>query len=253
MMSHSSSRGRRAGAPILLAPTLLGLCGVTPALAQSGVVPGGVVTSGAYAAYRLAPGDDISVTFRDNPELNAAGPIGPDGRFTIPDIDSVSLADQTPDEAARHIALALREARIVADARPSVQVRQYAATVYVGGEVRQPGAVKLTGPLDPMQAVILAGGMLESARTNRVVVIRPASVPGAAPETQVVDIRDYTKHGRPLALAQLQARDVIFVPRSSIAEVNLWIEQHINRVLPFSRSLNYSLGPNLFSTSNNGR
>ena len=40
----------------------------------------------------------------------------------------------------------------------------------------------------------------------------------------------------------LQSQDIVFVPRSSIAEANLWIDQHINKLLPFSRSLNYNLG-----------
>lgn len=200
----------------------------------------------AATAYRLAAGDEISVTFPNNPELNQAGPIGPDGRFSIPDIDSLRLADRTADEASRDISTALRTAGIVANARPSVQVRQYGASIFVGGEVRTPGAVKMTGPVDAMQAIILAGGLLDTARSNRVLVIRPSTDPAIPPQTQVVDIRDYLKHGRPLAHVPLQSRDVVFVPRSSIAEANLWIDQHINKLLPFTRSLNYNLGQTNF-------
>jgi hypothetical protein len=33
------------------------------------------------------------------------------------------------------------------------------------------------------------------------------------------------------------------VPRSRIAEVNLWIDQNINRLLPFSRSVSWTNTP----------
>ena len=40
----------------------------------------------------------------------------------------------------------------------------------------------------------------------------------------------------------LMTGDIIYVPRSSIAEVNLWIDQFINKVVPFQRSFSYTLG-----------
>jgi len=38
--------------------------------------------------------------------------------------------------------------------------------------------------------------------------------------------------------------DIVFVPRSRIAEVGLWVEQAINRILPFSRSFSYAINQN---------
>ena len=38
--------------------------------------------------------------------------------------------------------------------------------------------------------------------------------------------------------------DILFVPRTTIAEINLWIELFIERVLPFERSFQYSLNRN---------
>lgn len=226
----------RAAGPLLVA------AGAVAASAGPGVAADPV------PAYRLAAGDDIAVTFPDNPELNQSGPIGPDGRFSVPYIDSLRLADETTDEAAHHIATALRDGGIVAAARPSVQVRQYGAAAYVGGEVRQPGAVKLGGPVNVMQAIILAGGMLDTAKTNRVVIIREGA--DGRPQTHVVDVRAFVKHGRALDDGMLRAHDIVYVPRSSIAEVNLWVDQHINRLLPFSRSLNYNIGNSTVNTVN---
>ncbi len=38
----------------------------------------------------------------------------------------------------------------------------------------------------------------------------------------------------------LAPEDIIFVPRSRVAEVNLWISENIDKNLPFTRSVNYT-------------
>jgi hypothetical protein len=39
----------------------------------------------------------------------------------------------------------------------------------------------------------------------------------------------------------LYGGDIVFVPRSRIAEVSNWVDQYINRTLPFSRTFVYSV------------
>ncbi|WP_242098345.1 polysaccharide biosynthesis/export family protein [Sphingomonas sp. CROZ-RG-20F-R02-07] len=200
-------------------------------------------SAGAQAgdAYRIGPGDEVSVTFPYNPELDHAGPVGPDGRFAIPIVGNVALGGRTIDETAALISATLRREGVVEDARPTVAIRQYGAVVYVGGEVKTPGAVKLNGSLDPLQAVISAGGALETAKSKRIVVIHRNS-DGTIVQSYA-DLRAYAHGGVGTGIA-LRPQDIVFVPRSSIAEADLWIDQHINKLLPFSRSLNYSLGTN---------
>ncbi|WP_426260502.1 polysaccharide biosynthesis/export family protein [Sphingomonas sp. DC1100-1] len=190
-------------------------------------------------AYRIAPGDELAISFPYNAELDHAGPVGPDGRIAIPLVGNVPVGGRTIDEVAALISADLRRQGVVEDARPTVAVRQYGGVVYVGGEVRQPGPVKLTATMDPMQAVIGAGGLLDTARTRKVVVIH-RNADGTIAQRQV-DLKAYTKNGIATGI-DLQSQDIVFVPRSSIAEANLWIDQHINKLLPFSRSLNYNLG-----------
>jgi protein involved in polysaccharide export with SLBB domain len=216
---------RAVGAAALL------LCGAAAA-AQAGV---------RDDAYRIGPGDEVSVTFPYNPELDHAGPVGPDGRFAIPIVGNVLLGGHTIDETSALIAATLRREGVVEDARPTVAIRQYGGVVYVGGEVKTPGAVKLDGALDPLQAVISAGGLLETAKSKRIVVIHRN--PDGTIVQAYADLRAYAHGGVGTGIA-LRPQDIVFVPRSSIAEADLWIDQHINKLLPFSRSLNYNLGSN---------
>ncbi len=189
--------------------------------------------------YRLGPGDEISITFPLNAELNHDGPIGPDGRFTMPLVGSLLLAGDTINEATLKIAIALRENRIVADARPSLTIRHYNASIYVGGEIRTPGVQTLSAGMDALQAVIAAGGMLDTAKTKKVAIIRRGA-DGRALITYV-DLKGYLR-GTITSRVLLEPRDVVFVPKSSVAEADTWIDQYLNKLLPFGKSLNYNLG-----------
>ena len=235
MTSVTTGAIRRAMAAVLLAAS---------ALAAGMLVAGAGAARAdtpAYRtpAYRIAAGDELSVTFPYNPELNLVGPVGPDGRFMVPMVGNLPVAGQTLDDVAVDISTRLHNGGIVADARPVVSIRTYGAVVYVGGEVRTPGAVKMAQAGDPLQAVISAGGLLDTARTRKVVVIHRAA--DGSIVQRVADLRAYTRHGTSTGIV-LESQDIVFVPRSSIAEADLWVDQHLNKLIPFSKSLNYSLG-----------
>ncbi len=197
--------------------------------------------------YRLAPADQIAVTLPLNPEINASGTIGPDGRFSIPLVGRLPLGGHTVDEAEKLIADGLRTGGIVADARPSIAITTYSATIYVAGEVRTPGSIALSRPLDAYQAVVLAGGLLDTARSGKVAVIS-RSVTGAA-TVRLINLHDYPRNDAGPTL-RLAPGDVLFVPKSRIAEIDQWIEQHINKVVPNSLKFNFNIGDTTTAASN---
>jgi len=190
--------------------------------------------------YQLGPGDEISVSFPYNAELNHDGPIGPDGRFTLPLVGNLPLAGQTISQATETITRALHDGGIVSNASTSLTIRRYGVNVFVGGEVRAPGVVQLSAGMDALQAVIVAGGMLDTAKTSRIAIIRRNADNHAV--VTYVDLKQYAK-GNPAGItAMLEPRDVIFVPRSKIAEVDRWVDNYINKTIPFQRSFGYNLG-----------
>jgi protein involved in polysaccharide export with SLBB domain len=201
----------------------------------------------AAPEYRIAPGDDLSVVMPYNPELNYEGPVGPDGRFTMPVVGTVSVGGLSVPEAGTAIDAALFEHNVVRAAHSSVSIRHYAQVVYVGGEVKLPGAVPLRNKMDPLQAIAVAGGMLDTARSEQVVLIRPGA--DGKPILRTVDLDALVHTGDPAQAVALQPQDTIFVPKSSIAEVDQWIDQYINRTLPFNRSVNYTINQNAGTNS----
>lgn len=204
-----------------------------------------VAAQEASAEYRLLPGDEITVKMPLNPELDTTGPIGPDGRFSIPLVGRVEIGGLTLGDAETAISRQLREGRIVADAKPGIVVVKYKGVIYVGGEVRNPGSVPLAQALNPLQAILSAGGLLDTARSRKVAIIRQAST--ATHKVETVNLRDIVKTGGGQAPIVLAPGDVVFVPKSTIAEVNLFVNQYINGLIP--NRLNFQVNLNNGSSS----
>jgi protein involved in polysaccharide export with SLBB domain len=190
--------------------------------------------------YLLAPGDDLSVVLPYNPELNYEGPVGPDGRFTMPVVGTIRAGGRSVEQVEAGIDTALLHRGITATAGSSISVRHYADEVYVGGEVKLPGAVSLQNGMDPLQAITVAGGMLDTARTGEVVIIRHSPLQNK-PMMRTVNIKNFIETGDPKEDVALQPLDIIYVPKSSIAEVDLWVDQYINKTIPFNRNFDYSI------------
>lgn len=189
--------------------------------------------------YRLQPGDDVEIKFEYSAERNDRQVIGPDGRIALPLVGSVVAEGRPVTQLARE--LESRYSAQMRDPRVTVILRASAGLkVFVGGDVRQPGAVTLSGRVGATEAVLLAGGFLDSARLSEVVLIRRG--PDSRPMLRLLDLRAFLSTGA--ADVPLMPFDIVYVPRSGIGEVNLWIDQFINNVLPFNRGFSYAINRN---------
>jgi protein involved in polysaccharide export with SLBB domain len=194
--------------------------------------------SEASAPYRFYPGDQVEVTVLSAPELSRTVTIAPDGRIDLPLIDPVLAADLTADElrntllAAYAQDLRMPELEVTATGYGSNQV-------YVAGEVQRAGVYEFRGPIDPLQAIALAGGFLNSARRQEIVIISRA--PGGPREVTIVDLRNPEIRAGLARAPTLRRFDVVYVPRSRISNWNLWVQQYVRDALPINFSLFYDL------------
>lgn len=191
----------------------------------------------ASPAYRFFPGDEIEVIVFSAPELNRTVTVAPDGRVALPLIGAVRAADLTADE--------LRDALVVAYSNQlrqpelSVVPRTYASRqVFVGGEVARPGIYEMPANIDAFQAVSLAGGFLPTARRGDVLILSRAS--GESRVTEIDLSPRAMRAGFPDA-QPLQRYDVVYVPRSRISQVNLFMQQYVRDALPVQFSFYYDL------------
>lgn len=189
--------------------------------------------------YRIGPGDELSVRFVVNPDLNATVVVGPDGRGIFPLISAQDVAGLTAEEA--NALLSRAYAAVLRAPQVETLVAGYGASqIYIGGEVRDPGVKTIKGRLTVAQAVMSAGGFQDTARTGHVVVIRQR--PGDPRLLmRAIDVRDSLngKGGDDFAVLP---GDLIFVPRSAITEVNRFVRQYVTGVLPFNFNYNINRG-----------
>lgn len=190
--------------------------------------------------YVIQPGDELEVKFRVTSDLNETVVVRPDGMITLQIIGDVM--------AASHTAEGLRQALMTAYAQslknPDLVVilRKPAGNhVYVGGEVLTPGRINIPGQITALQAIILAGGFKDTADKKRIILRRDDGY------MEELNLKKEIHNGYVGYDVPLRPSDVIFVPKSRIAKVNQFVDQYIEKVLPFQRQFGIFISRDLSS------
>jgi protein involved in polysaccharide export with SLBB domain len=187
-------------------------------------------------AYRFYPGDEIEVTVPSAPELTKTLTVQPDGRVTMPLIPPVMAADRT----TMQLEAALSQAYAAHLLRPEVYVTAKAAPlkVFVGGEVGTPGVYDLVGDADALRAIIQAGGFSPTANRSEVIIIRRGA--GGRGMMRTADLLAGLR--RPSAdLIPLRRFDIVYVPRSGVANAGLFVQQYFRDLSPIQFGFSYAL------------
>lgn len=189
--------------------------------------------------YRIGPGDVLELTVYSAPELSREMVrVGPDGRIRLPLIGPIMAAARTPED----LEAAVRSAYMTELRDPNIDllVTSYTSQqIFVGGEVMDAGLIDLPGQIDPLQAIIMAGGITDRANRSEALILR--RLPGGELRTAVVDLRAGLSDPNLADWGPLQRFDVVWVPRSAIANQNLFIQQYVRDALPIQFSLVYDL------------
>jgi polysaccharide export outer membrane protein len=113
--------------------------------------------------------------------------------------------------------------------------------VFAMGEVGKPGAVEISRTLNPLTAIAAAGGVLPTGDLTKVVVVRYNN---SGYDQYVFDLE------KPLYFEDqktpefhLRPSDVIFVPKTGIADVNQVVDQYVRKMLPFPLGAGINVNP----------
>jgi protein involved in polysaccharide export with SLBB domain len=197
----------------------------------------------AVPAYRIGEGDKLHIAFPLTPEMNEDVLVRTDGVVSLRAAGEVQLAALSTSNASTLIAEASRK-RLK---NPSVQIAVTDATserVFVGGEVTLPGAYPIHGPMTLLGALQSASGAKDTARLDEVILLRRA--PDDRPMIRLVNVRDILE-GQAGDIRVYQG-DILFVPKTRIAEFDLWINQFLNLAVPFTKSFSYASGDTTTTT-----
>lgn len=227
--------------PLIAVVALAAACTSAPAPSQTFPTASWRFEDGQDAPYLLAPGDTLELTVHTAPELNRTVEIAPDGRVRLPLIGAVAAAARTPEAVERLIGEAYRSQ--LRSPQVELVVSDFGSQqIFVGGEVANPGLFDLPGQIDPLQAIIMAGGRTNSASPRHVYLLR--RLPGGEMHTAIVDMREGLAHPAAADWLALRRFDVVYVPRSGIARQNLFVQQYIRDALPIEFSLFYDIAGN---------
>ncbi len=218
--------------PILVRACILALLAVVlapqaPCLAQPTPAP-----------YRVQTNDVLEFLFFKNTELNQTQTVGPDGMISLQLIGSIRVVDRTIDDITNEVTRLY--AKELVHPQVTVAIKEYAGLkVYVGGEVYQPGIQVYRGGLTALQALVAAGGFKSSARLNNVILIRKG--PNGDPIGSVIDMRRVLKNAELQRDVALAPADIVFVPRSAVANVNLFVEQFFRNMWPIPVGIGWTV------------
>jgi polysaccharide biosynthesis/export protein len=121
--------------------------------------------------YIIGPGDVLGVVFWREKELSGDVAVLPDGRITLPLINEMTAAGLTPEQLRTALIEAARQ--FVTDPTATVVVRQVnSRRVFVTGMVAKPGQYPLYQTMTVLQLIASAGGLLEYAKGEDIVIIR---------------------------------------------------------------------------------
>lgn len=200
------------------------------------------------SGYRFLPGDELDVKLRYHPEFSDRVIVAPDGKIRLVLVGAVKVMNQKPQAVAQD----LRERYALELKQPELSVipRRFASqAIYVGGEVKSPGMHKLVPGMTLLQGVMGSGGVLDTADLDEVIILR--RTPQAKSMLRTVSLRDMLE-GRSFADdLPLQRFDVVFVPRSGIAEADRISSQYVKKLIPIQMSIYAGYIPNFNGGSSN--
>src|SRR5580692_13206792 len=179
--------------------------------------------------YRIQPGDTLALDFYMNSEFNDTATVDPKGKIVLRMVGPIQAAGLTPASLASSIDDAYRN-----ELRNPGAVVHLANSpnrqIYVTGEVAKPGAFPLQPGMTAVQALALAGGVTVDSAADKTVLIRRDACGQSQGTT--VDLASALKKPGSAEDVALMSHDVVVVPRSGIANADLWVKQHIRDILP---------------------
>lgn len=158
--------------------------------------------------YRIGPEDILHISVWKDEDLDRKVLVRPDGGISFPLVGDIQVSGRTPLEVQDEIRSRLE--RYVPDAEVTVSVEKISGyTVFVIGEVNQPGQHTLGRYVDVVQALTLSGGTTPYASESKIRVLRRQDGREVVYRVNFTDI----KRGRNLQQnIILQSGDVVVVP-----------------------------------------
>ncbi len=160
-------------------------------------------------SYVIGAEDVLSIYVWKEPDMSKSVPVRPDGMISLPLIGEIKAAGYTPVQLQDALAEAMK--KLISDPQVTVVVEKVGSLSFnVVGEINHAGYYPLTRRMTVLDAIAMAGGFKDFAKTKKVYVLRTAA--NGTQERLPFNYKDVIKGINPQQNIELQPRDTIVVP-----------------------------------------
>lgn len=161
------------------------------------------------STYIIGNDDMLAISVWKETELSRSVPVRSDGKISLPLIGEIQASGKTPLQLESEISDKLKS--YITAPEVTVIVEQINSKKFnVMGMVSKPGSYTLGLPLTIMDAIALAGGFRDFAKTKNVYVLRQR--PDGTEYRIPFNYKDFIKGKNPAQNVRIEPRDTIIVP-----------------------------------------
>ncbi|MDX6614902.1 MAG: polysaccharide biosynthesis/export protein [Blastocatellia bacterium] len=202
--------------PVLIALILLSACAAATAQLQRPTL-----RTPQEQRYLVQPGDVLEVQYRYSPEFNQTITVQPDGYVSLQVGGDVKVSGKNVEQV-RQLILQKAGERLQ-EPEAIVILKEFQKPYFVvAGEVVQPGKIEMRERITAIQAIMLAGGFKESARSSQILVFRRINSDIA--EVKVLNLKKIRRTSDLENDLTLQAGDMLLVPRDTISKIERFMK-----------------------------
>jgi polysaccharide biosynthesis/export protein len=159
--------------------------------------------------YLIGPDDILAINVWKEPEISRTLPVRPDGNISLPLVGDLRASGRTPMQLQKEIKDQLVE--YLSNPEVTVLVQEAKSHKFnIIGEVEKPGSYVMGGPMTVLDAIAMAGGLREFARSTKIYVLR-TNADGSRVRLPF-NYKEVLKGSNLRADVQLQPHDTIVVP-----------------------------------------
>jgi protein involved in polysaccharide export with SLBB domain len=220
---------------LLLIAICIASCGSSPGPRPGDRIAtsaGGSPARALPAEYRVNVGDQLSILVLEQGDLSGNVIVRPDGMISPPAVGDLYAAGHTVTEVTAEITSNLK--RLIRYPEVSVSLSDFADhKIYVFGEVLVPGAHEYDPRMTALHALGVAGGVRTSGSLSGALVLRRTGPSDL--DVYRIDLEAAVDGHEMARDIFLQPYDIVFIPRSLIGEINLFVDQFIRQnIAPFT-------------------
>lgn len=172
--------------------------------------------------------DFINLVFKNHGDRNLAYSLREDGSIDLPLIGEVTFSGLSISEARKVIKESYKKTFKEADLDVSVNLLSSSQTrIAVLGEVFRPGIYQISGRVNPIYAIAMAGGHMDTANMDKIVIVR-------GNEGHLKKKINFSSTAAFNPAYSIQSGDIVYVPKTGIASADVVVDQYIRKLLPIN-------------------